>query len=57
VDGELLGHFNEIHFREATSRLRVIAPEAPVVRDIGESLKHLLSWPRRAPAPPAPRTP
>jgi len=57
VDGELVGRFSEIHFAEASARLRVIAPEAPVVRDIGGALKNLLHWPRRPTVPLAPRTP
>jgi YegS/Rv2252/BmrU family lipid kinase len=59
VDGEWLGRFREVHFAEASTRLRVIAPELPDARRLGlaGALKNLLHWPCRAAAPPAPRTP
>lgn len=57
VDGELLGHFCEIHFAEASRRLRVIAPEVPLRRGILETLRNLLPWPRRTADPLAPRMP
>lgn len=38
VDGELLGRFGEIKFVEGRNRLRVIAPEAPLVGGFGETL-------------------
>jgi len=56
VDGELLGRFDEIHFAQATERLRVIAPEVPLQRSLGGVLKNLFTWPRRAEDPLATRT-
>jgi len=57
VDGELLGRFDEIHFAEASKRLRVIAPEVPLHWSLSGALKNLLNWPRRAADPLATRTP
>ncbi|MCX6874150.1 MAG: diacylglycerol kinase family lipid kinase [Verrucomicrobia bacterium] len=57
VDGELLGRFREVHFAEAASRLRVIAPEVPLSSGCGVTFKNLFNWTRRAPAPLASRTP
>jgi len=57
VDGELLGRFGEIHFAQATRRLRVIAPEKPLHRSVGGALKNLFTWPRRAEDPLATRMP
>ena len=58
VDGELLGRFTEIHFTQAGKRLRVVAPEVPVVRGgIARRLKNLLPWLHRPAAPLATRTP
>ena len=47
VDGELTGRFSEIHFVETANRLRVIAPEDPVVGGFADTLKSFLQWPRR----------
>lgn len=58
VDGELLGRFREIHFAEARTRLRVIAPEVPDPPrrpGLAAALNNLLHWPWRAAAPAAPR--
>lgn len=47
VDGELLGRFSEVKFVETANRLRVIAPEEPLVGGFAEAVKSLLQWPRR----------
>ncbi len=55
VDGEWLGRFAEIRFKETASRLRVLAPAEPLAGNFAELLKSLLHWPRRQPEPePAP---
>jgi diacylglycerol kinase (ATP) len=48
VDGELIGRFSEIHFVETANQLRVLAPEEPVVGSFADTVKSLLSWPRRS---------
>ena len=57
VDGELLGRFSEIHFEQASKRLRVIAPELPLRGGFVGAVKNLFPWPRRAADPLATRTP
>jgi YegS/Rv2252/BmrU family lipid kinase len=47
VDGELAGRFSEIHFVETANRLRVLAPEDPLVGGFADAVKSLLQWPRR----------
>lgn len=47
VDGELSGRSSEIKFVESVNRLRVIAPEEPLVGGFSETMKSLLQWPRR----------
>jgi diacylglycerol kinase (ATP) len=47
VDGELLGRFSEVHFVETANRLRVIAPEEPIIGGFADAMKALLQWPRR----------
>ncbi|MBC8126850.1 MAG: diacylglycerol kinase family lipid kinase [Gloeobacteraceae cyanobacterium ES-bin-144] len=47
VDGEWIGRFTEVHFKETANRLRVIAPEEPIVGGFAENFKSLLHWPRR----------
>lgn len=49
VDGELIGRFSEVRFRETPARLRVIAPEEPLAGNFAEAMKSLLNWPRRQP--------
>ncbi|MEO7098202.1 MAG: diacylglycerol kinase family lipid kinase, partial [Luteolibacter sp.] len=53
VDGELVGRFSEIHFVESRNRLRVIAPEEPLVGGFADTMKSLLHWPRAAEVPTA----
>ena len=48
VDGELIGRFSEVRFVETANRLRVIAPEEPLVGGFADAVKSLLQWPRRA---------
>jgi diacylglycerol kinase (ATP) len=48
VDGELIGRFSEVHFVETANQLRVLAPEEPVVGSFADTVKSLLSWPRRS---------
>ncbi len=45
IDGELLGRFNEVHFRETATRLRVLAPELPCATPFTDAVKSLLQWP------------
>ncbi len=47
VDGEWLGRFTEVVFKETANHLRVLAPEGPLAGNFAETLKSLLSWPRR----------
>ena len=47
VDGELIGRFSEVRFVETANRLRVIAPEEPLVGGFADAVKSLLQWPRR----------
>jgi diacylglycerol kinase family enzyme len=49
VDGEWLGRFAEVRFKEARHHLRVIAPESALTGSFAESLQSLLPWPRRQP--------
>lgn len=45
IDGELLGRFNEIRFRETATRLRVLAPEYPSGTPLADTVKSVLQWP------------
>jgi diacylglycerol kinase (ATP) len=47
VDGEWIGRFSEIQFKDTSNRLRVIAPEEPLVGGSTEVMRSLLQWPRR----------
>ena len=49
VDGDLLGRYREVKFKESTNRLRVVAPESPTISRFAESVKALLQWNRRPP--------
>jgi YegS/Rv2252/BmrU family lipid kinase len=49
VDGEWIGRFSEVRFKETASHLRVLAPEGPLAGNFAETLKSLLQWPRRHP--------
>ena len=49
VDGEWIGRFSEVRFKDSTNRLQVIAPEGPLAGRFAETLKSLLQWPRRQP--------
>lgn len=49
VDGEWIGRFSEVCFKETASHLRVLAPEGPLAGNFAETLKSLLQWPRRHP--------
>ncbi len=46
VDGELIGRFSEVHFKETKNRLRVLAPELPLIGSFGDTLRSLFQWPR-----------
>jgi diacylglycerol kinase family enzyme len=52
VDGEWVGRFSEVKFLETPNELRVFAPEEPLVNGFSDTMKSLLSWPRRAVAEP-----
>ena len=47
VDGELIGRFSEVRFLETPNRLRVLAPEEPIVGGFADIVKSMLQWPRR----------
>jgi len=47
VDGEWIGRFSEVRFKETANRLRVFAPEGPLEGNFAETLKSLLQWPKR----------
>lgn len=49
VDGEWIGRFSEVRFRETPNHLRVLAPDGPLAGNFAEVLKSLLHWPRRQP--------
>jgi YegS/Rv2252/BmrU family lipid kinase len=51
VDGEWVGRFSEVHFKETANRLRVLAPEEPLEGTFADTLKSLLTWPRKQPEP------
>jgi diacylglycerol kinase (ATP) len=52
VDGELLGRFTEVSFKESPCRLRVIAPDEPMGGRFTEAVKAIMHWPRpRTPEP------
>lgn len=57
VDGEWVGRFSEVRFKETANRLRVLAPAVPLEGGFAETLKTLLSWPRRQPEPQVSRSP
>jgi diacylglycerol kinase (ATP) len=48
VDGEWIGRFSEIHFKESPNHLRVIAPESTPAAGLAGTLRSLLPWPRQA---------
>jgi len=47
VDGELVGRFNEVKFKESAHRLRVLAPANPATGHFVDAVKSLLQWPNR----------
>ena len=47
VDGEWIGRFRQVHFIETPHRLRVLAPEDPLIGGFSDAVKSLLQWPRR----------
>ncbi len=47
VDGEWMGRFREIRFADSANRIKVIAPEEPLVSGFGEVMKSLLQWPKK----------
>lgn len=57
VDGELAGRFTEIHFVESSNRLRVIAPEEPLIGGFADAMKSLLHWPRQTAEVPTAKSP
>ncbi len=57
VDGEWIGRFSEVRFKETASRLHVLAPEGPLAGRFAETMKSLLQWPRRQPELQTSRTP
>lgn len=57
VDGELSVRSSEIKFVESAHRLRVIAPEEPLVSGFAETIKSLLQWPRHSVEIPTAKSP
>jgi len=53
IDGELLGRFQEVRFRETATRLRVLAPEHPCGTPFTDAVKSLLQWPPKGYETPA----
>ncbi|MEI6177121.1 MAG: diacylglycerol kinase family protein [Verrucomicrobiota bacterium] len=53
VDGEWIGRFSEVEFRESSCNLKVIAPDpdSPLTGSFADAFKSLLQWPRRQPKP------
>jgi diacylglycerol kinase (ATP) len=47
IDGEWLGRFKEITFKETSSRLRVLAPEKPCATPFVDTVRSLLQWPAK----------
>jgi diacylglycerol kinase (ATP) len=47
IDGEWLGRFKEITFKETSSRLRVLAPETPCGTPFLDTMRSLLQWPAK----------
>jgi YegS/Rv2252/BmrU family lipid kinase len=45
IDGEWLGRFEKITFRETSTRLRVLAPETPCATPFVDIVRALLQWP------------
>jgi YegS/Rv2252/BmrU family lipid kinase len=59
VDGEWIGRFNEVVFRDSNCSLKVIAPDviAPAGLGLADTFKSLLHWPRHMqPEPQSSRT-
>ena len=49
VDGEWIGRFTDVRFREMPARLRVLAPDGPAGGQPVHGLRALFNWPRRHP--------
>ncbi len=49
IDGELLGRFTGVRFKETPGRLRVLAPDGPLAGNLAEAFKAFFSWPKRQP--------
>lgn len=49
VDGEWIGRFHEVRFKQTANHLRVIAPEGPLVGRFAETMKSWFQWPKRQP--------
>lgn len=49
VDGEWVGRFTEVRFRQSAAKLRVLAPDAPPQGGLADTLKSWLQWPKRQP--------
>lgn len=56
IDGELLGRFKNIEFRDSSTRLRVLAPETPCPTPFMDSMKALLQWSPKPEAAPVAKT-
>ncbi len=47
VDGEWLGRFDKVAFKETASRLHVYAPDGPLSGNFAETLRSIFTWPKR----------
>ncbi len=47
VDGEWLGRYQEVRFKQASSRMRVLAPENPAAGGFADYLRNLIQWQKR----------
>ena len=49
VDGEWVGRYTEVRFKEAATLLRVLAPDVPPAGRFADTLKSFFHWPKREP--------
>lgn len=54
VDGELLGRARDVEFSQCARRLRVIAPEEPIISRFGEVMRAMSPWQKRIADPSVP---
>ncbi|QTN31642.1 diacylglycerol kinase family lipid kinase [Akkermansiaceae bacterium] len=57
IDGEWLGRYRQVEFRETDSRLRVLAPEVACGTPFMDTMRSILQWPSKPLEKPLPQTP